>query len=447
MGIFSRSAARQERIEPSFRPQAASPENPSTSLSNPDAWLLDWANGGIPLFGPPVTEATAMAVSAVYRCVSLIAGLVAGLPLKVYQDMGDGGIVETPDHRYADLLAGVPYPGRALTSFAWREMWSAQASLNGNHYSVIRRDNANRVIGFEPAPFSAVTGWRTQNGRTRYKIDWPGEPGSEYVDQADMLHFAGPGFDGVKAPSRIQAFARNAVSLARVLEEQTGRVHENAARPSGLLTVPPNISPAGLRRMRAHFDENYSGRLNAGKVIFADKDTTYTPFQMTPGDLATLQSRSYSVEEICRFWGVPPHLVGATGQVTSWGSGIEQLTLGFLRFTMDAELQRFEHELNAKLLNGTPYFARFDRDALLAMDAVASATANAAEINSGQLTPNEARRRRGRPAMPNGDELLVNSTIIPLSRAVKPPPAPPPTSPPRPSDPTKPQPPGDAGNA
>lgn len=413
---------------------AASPENPATPLSNPDAWLLDWANGGIPMFGPPISERTAMAVSAVFRCVSLLSGLIAGLPLQIYRDDPNlGRLVVEPDtkdaqhgdgmRRLARLLGQVPYPGRSLTSFAWRELWGINVYLWGNHYSVIRYDGAGRIIGFEAAMPWAVE-VKMAGGRLLYDITWP-DNRRETVLAQNVLHICGPSFDGMKGQSRIAGFARNAISLARVLEEQTGRVHENASRPSGMVTVPPNISPEGLRRMEAYFNERFSGRLNAGKVIFADKDSTFTPFQMTPEDLATLETRRYTVSDICRFFGVPPHLVGEAAGTSAWGSGIEQLTLGFLRYTLEAELQRIEHELNYKLFDGTPYYASFDRDALLAMDALAAAQIAQTEINSAQLTPNEARRKRKRPSVDGGDTLLINSTMVPLSRALDPTVAPP----------------------
>jgi HK97 family phage portal protein len=404
--------------------------------------LLDWSTGGVPLFGPPVNEQTAMAVSVVFRCVSLLSGIIAGLPLRVYKDDPNLGrqIVE-PDvkdaiHgdgvRYlARLLGQVPYPGRSLTSFSWRELLGVNVYLWGNHYSVKRYNGAGRVAGFEPAMPWDVEVRRTDAGRNIYVVTWPKSTGGsrELVDQDDMIHIAGPGFDGVKGMPRIASFARNAVSLARIMEEQTGRVHENAAKPSGMVTVPPNISPGGMRRMEAQFNDRWAGRLNAGKVMFVDTDTKFTPFQMSPEDLTTLATRRFTVEEICRFFGVPPHLVGESAAATSWGTGIEQLTLGFLKLVMEPDLQRIEHEFNHKLLDGTPYYVQFDRDALLAMDAKTAAEVASAEINSGQLTPNEARRKKFRPSIEGGDELFVNSTMIPISRALNPP-APPPAAPP-----------------
>ncbi len=416
------AAARQE---PSFAdPRAQSPENPATPLSNPDAWLMDWAGGGAARFGPPVSEQTAMAVSTVFRCVTLLSSVIAATPLGIYKNDSKLGRVESPDHKLSDLLGAVPYPGRPLTSYAWRESIGINVFLWGNNFTAIRYDNAGRVIGFEPAPPWGQEVKRLSTGRNVYTLTWL-DGSREVLPQEDVLHFAGPGFDGVRGLSRVQSFGRSAISLARTLEENIGRTHENSAKPSGVMTVAANISPKGLRRQRAFFEENYTGTGNAGKVLFADSGSTFTPLQMTPEDLNTIAAMNHTAEDICRFFGVHPVLAGLTSNVSAWGTGIEQLTLGFLRFTMEAEFQRIEHELNAKLLAKGPFYTRFDRDALLAMDALAAAQVAATKINSAQLTPNEARKKAALPAIEGGDELLVNSTMIPLSRALNPP-APPP---------------------
>jgi HK97 family phage portal protein len=425
MWPFSSSrSAQRDRTEPHFggvpAVRAASPENPSTSLSNPDAWLLDWSNGGVPLFGPPVSEQTAMAVSAVYRCVSLLSGLIAGLPLRVYQDDPTQGRVEAPKHRLSPLLAFTPYPGRALTSFNWRELWGAGLYLWGNHYSAIRYDNAARVVGFEPCNSWSVEVARLSNGQNGYRFHWP-DNRIEDLPQEDVLHICGPSFDGIKGVSRIRSNARNSVALARTFEESIGRIHENAARPSGMVELPAGITKDGLKRAQAYWAEAYSGRMNAGKPLFMDQGSKWTPFQIPPEDLNTLEFRRFQIADICRFFGVPPHLVGEAANTSAWGSGIEQLTIGFLKFTLESDLQRIEHELRLKLFAGSNFYPMFDRDALLAMDALAASQVQQSEINSGTLTINEVRRRRNRPIVEGGDTPLVNSTMVPLDRALNPP--------------------------
>lgn len=418
MAIFGFGKTAPARIEPTFTPRA-SLENPATSLSDPAQWFTDWATGGNgQSFGPAINERTAMAVSAVYRCVTLYMGVIAGLSPKVYQRTPDGR-VEVSGNRLARLLNVAPYPGRSLTSFAWRELAVCNVLLWGNHYSIIRYDNAARVIGFEPVMPWSVEVFR-RAGRNIYRCTL--EDGSvEVIDQSDMLHFAGPGFDGILGQSRIASQARDAVALAKVLEQQTGKIHENAARPSGVMELPDKISPEGMARMREQFSQQHAGRDNAGKVIFAAKDTKFTAIQLSPVDLATIESRRYQVADISRFFGVPLHLLNETDKSTSWGSGLAEQNLAWLIYGLDAEICRIEAELNYKLMDGTDTYIEFHRDALLQMDPAKSAEVARTEISTGTLTINEYRRMKNRPPVEGGDRPLVNSTNIPLDIALNPP--------------------------
>jgi HK97 family phage portal protein len=380
--------------------------------------MISWA-GADGMSGPPVSERSAMTVSAVYRCAALLAGLTAGTPLKIYQDVPGQGRQEAPDHRLADLFSRVPMPGKAMTAFTWREMWSLNTSLWGNHYSAIRYDNAARVVGFEAAYPWAVE-IIPQGSRLLYVITWANGR-REPLDQEDVLHIPGLGFDGIRGLSKIQAFARPAVALAKTLEEAVARTHDNAVAGSSLIELPPGITPEGKRKLEAYWNENAVGRLNRGKPLFVDKDTKYTPLTMSQEDLNTLEFRRFQLVDICRFFGVPPHLIGEAANTSAWGSGIEQLTIGFLRFTLEAEFQRIESEINAKLFNGGPFYVLFDRDSLLAMDAKTAAEVASIEIGNGSMLINERRRRLHRPDVEGGDKPLINSTMIPLDRALSPP--------------------------
>lgn len=425
MGFFdifaTRAAPAVERREPTLHApaiSAASIENPSTSFSNPAEWLGEaLAGGSKQSFGPSVTERTAMAVSVVFRCVTLRAGIRATLPLKVYRRTPEGR-EEAPEHRLARMLKVAPYPGRPLTAFAWRELLSANVDLWGNHYSIIRYDAAARVVGFEP-----VMPWNVEvlrrGSRNLYRCVL--EDGTvEYVDHEDMLHIPGPGFDGICGMSRIRFAARDSIALAKILEQQTGQIHENAARPSGTLSLPASITKEGLARLRAQFSEAYSGRANAGKVLFTDPGSEFKPMQMTPEDLATLEFRRFQIADISRFFGVPLHLLNEVTGSTSWGTGLSEQTLAFLIFGIDPDLSRDEAELNYKLFDGSDYYCEYDRSGLLAMDPLKAAQVAQTEISFGGLLPNEYRKIRNRPPVEGGDEPLVNSTNIPLSRALAP---------------------------
>lgn len=418
-GIFGVEdrGGRRARVEPQFR-AAGSLENPSTPLSDIKSWE-QWL--GYPVarnseWMPRISESTAMACSAVYRCVTLEAGVIAGLPLKIYRQQDDGQRVEVRNHRLAPLLQQAPFPGRALTAFSWRELWGVNVLLWGNHYSAVRYDGAGRVIGFE-----TFSPWQVQVVRLP---QYPGvnfyncthENGlSETIRQEDMIHIPGPGFDGRQGLSRIQSFARGSIGLALTMEERTGRVHQNAAMPSGVLEVPGRMSDEAILRAKAEFNAAHAGLSKWGGTVVVDDGAKYTPFQLSPQDLQTIEARRYQVSDISRFFGVPLHLLNETDKTTSWGTGLSENTLAYLIFTLDADLSRIESELNYKLFSGSEYFVEFDRDGLLSMDPVKSAQVTAQEISSGTQTINEARRKKNRPPVEGGDMPLINSTNVPLA--------------------------------
>jgi HK97 family phage portal protein len=428
MAFWNRTPATppRARVEPRVIVNASdTPLVGMSELTGSESWLF--GTTGQATWGPPVTEHTAMAVSAVFRCVTMLSGLFASLPLKVFTPDPDGSHTEATGNRVAVLLEGVPHPRLPMTAYQWRELWGLNFLLYGNHFSAIRYDGAGRIVGFEPiaAPW-LVDVLKLASGRLVYRFNWP-DRAVEVLDQADVIHITGPGFDGVRAPSRIAFNARNAVALGQVLGDSAGHMHENGAKLTGMVELPANVTKPDKDKIEAYYRAKAQGRHNAGSVLFVDKDTKFTPMQMNAEDLALIESRRFQIEDICRFFGVPPHLVGESAANTSWGSGIEQQTLGFLRYTLNPDLKRIEAEINAKVFPGSSTFVQFDRDAMLAMDAKTLAEVNSLRIGSSQRTINEVRRRDHLPPVAGGDEPLVNSTIIPLKRALegKPPNAPP----------------------
>lgn len=391
-----------------------------SELTSAEAMLMGFG-GAARDWGPVVTEQSAMAVSAVYRCVTLLSGMLATMPLKVYQTRPDGSFEEAARDRVGRLLARTPHPRSPLTAYQWREMWGHHFLLEGNHFSAIRYDGAGRITGFEPiVDPRAVEVLRRDSGGLAYRFHWPDARGVELLDQSDVIHIAGPGFNGYRAPSRIQWAARDAVALGMIMQDSTGVAHENGAVLSGMITLPPNVTRADKDRIEAYYRARATGRSNRGGLLFVDKDTTFTPMQMTPEDLNLIASRRFQIEDIARFFGVPPHMIGESAAATSWGSGIETLTLGFMRFTLDPELGRIEAEMTAKVCSeGSGMFVAFDRDHMLQADSKTSAEVAGTRINTGQITINEARRKMRLPPVEGGDVLMVNSTMRPLAEALQ----------------------------
>jgi HK97 family phage portal protein len=398
--------------------QAASIENPSTPLSGAALGLASLGGSGSSLAGPPVNEGSALRSTTVFRCVAIISGLIASIPLSVYEHEKNGRR-QAKDHRLYPLLHDAP--NALMGSFTWRECLMTDLLLGGNTYSLVGRDNGNRVKDLLPLPRRSVEPFR-QNGRTRYRVtlDQGGNATSFEVDQSEMIHVPGLGFDGLKGISPINNVGRQSIGLDLALAEHTSRLHANGVRASGILEIPSSIDRDGIERLRGQFESMYSGNANVGKTIYVDKDTKYTPISMSPEDAQTLESRRFQVADICRIFGVPPHMVGETDKSTSWGAGIEQQSLGFLRFTLEPWLKRIEDELQRKLFAGGNFYCEFDRDALLAMDSAARSAALAGGIQNGYLQPAEARRKLNLPFVEGSDRLFIQTNLHPLGTAAQP---------------------------
>ncbi len=407
MWPFSRHSetAPQARIEPVFN---VSPENPSTSLANPASWLTDITGGGPSYAGPSVSATSAMRVTAVYRCVSLKAGIIATLPLQVFKRTDSGRELAT-SHRLYRLLHDEP--NEMMSAFIWKEMISANLDMRGNHYSLIETDNANRIIGILPLDATAVEPVRI-GGRVRYR--YIGRGFEEWFDSDKIIHVPGLGFDGIKGVSPIEYAARQAIGLGMAMEQHVGAMHKNGVNPSIAVEVGPKLSPDGMKRMRTEFNGLYAGSGNAGKAVFIENGSKIEPITMSLADAQTLENRRFQIADIARAFGVPLHILGETEKATSWGTGIEQLAIGFQKTTLDPILCRIEGELNRKVVSD-PYYCEFNRNALNAMDAKTQSELFASGVMNAAYTPNEVRRRLNLPDMDGGDVLYIQSGTVPLT--------------------------------
>jgi len=273
----------------------------------PETRALDWpaAFGGIVgTPGAPVSPATAEGLSAVTACIGVIASGLSSLPARVYRSTRDGR-VELPDHPVARLIAR---PNGYQTFPEMLETWVSSALVHGNGVLQIETDSAGRAAELLPVPWPSVSPVILPS--KRLALDVVGGTGQrrrlldgEYVilrDRADE-----EGYIGRSRLARAGETLQAAVGLAR----HSAAIWDNAARPSGVVTLPHGISPEGFRRARAQFDGANTGASNAGKVVYLDKDSTFAPISVPPEQAEVLKSRLFSIQEICRIFQVPPPLV------------------------------------------------------------------------------------------------------------------------------------------
>jgi HK97 family phage portal protein len=380
--------------------------------------------------GVVVTTETAKRSAAVYACCRLIAGAVALLPLPIYERT-EGGGRKKADHDLWWLLNESPYPTLTACSF-WEWMISSML-LRGDGLAQIVRDRNGRPVRLMPLPRECVAIERVGDTLHYYVND----DGKYFgLQSEDVLHFPGFGFDGTKGESVIRYAARQAVGTALAADEFAGEFFSNGASPSMVITYPQGVAPSQDQQdqLRTQFTDRYVGHNNHHKPMLLVNGGDVKPVSLSAEDAQLLETRKFQVVEIARAFGAPPHMIGETSASTSWGTGIEQMSIGFVRYTLGPHLRRIEQELNRKLWpRSTRFFTEFNRDGLLAGDSKTEAEVLGKSLGGpgtqGWMTVNEARRLKNLPAVDGGDEL-------PLSVAAKQPTPKAPEAQPNEPDPT-----------
>lgn len=362
--------------------------------------------------GISVTVESSKRSAAVYSCTRLIAGAVALLPIPVYERTLEGGRKKV-EHDLWWLLNESPYPTLTACSF-WEWMLSSML-MRGDGLAQIIRDRNGNPSSLMPLPRECVTVME-RDGRLVYFV-FDGESSYGLFDH-DVLHFPGFGFDGCKGESVIRYAARQAVGTALAADQYSGEFFANGATPSVVLTYPQGVAPteAQQNHLRDQFNERHTGTGNHHRPLLLVNGGKVEPVSLNAEDAQLLETRKFQVVEIARAFGVPPHMIGETSASTSWGSGIEQMSIGFVRYTLGPHLRRIEQEINRKLWpRSTRYFAEFNRDGLLAGDSKTESEVISKSLGGpgaqGWMTVNEARRIKNLPPVPGGDVLyLTNAT-------------------------------------
>jgi HK97 family phage portal protein len=242
----------------------------------------------------------------------------------------------------------------------------------------------------------------------------------EELPQDKVLHTRGWGFGGDLGLSPL-AFARETLGGALATEEAAARVYGTGLRATGIFTAPVDMNETQRKQFHENYIKKMEGPEGEGRQIVLPPGFSHQAINITPKDAEMLLSRRFNVEDICRFMGTPPILVGhaAEGQ-TMWGSGVENIILSWLTLGLDAFMTMIERSVTKRLLAAPErqrFYAEFDRNALLRADTAARAEFIAKMVQFAQMTPNEGRKKDNRPPMPGGDQLFVNSTMVPLEMA------------------------------
>lgn len=369
--------------------------------------------------GMAVTPVTAMRVAAVYACVQKIAGAIATLPLHVYSTDGDIKARQPRDDLWYKLNE---QPSTQYTAASHWEGVSVAQLLRGDAYTWIRRGTNNNIRELLPLPWACVSPVRQSDGSVRYYISLPEFGISTWLEPSEILHFPGFGFDGLRSMSVISHAARAAVGNALAMDEYSGRFFSNGAHPSVFLHTDKVMKPDQITALQVAFNNKYSGIDNAHRLpLVLTEGMKAEALSLSAEDSQLLEARKFQVIDIARAFGVPPHMIGETSASTSWGSGIESMSRGFVTYTLQPHLVRIEQELNRKLFPlNTGRFIQFDRDALIEGDSTAQAAYNRAALGGpgtgmGWMSVDEIRKGKGLAPIGGAAAEIFDPRTIPVS--------------------------------
>jgi HK97 family phage portal protein len=413
----------------------SAPAQNSIPITEISAGTLPYAElfGALPQTLPMLTERTALQVSAIYACVNLIAGAVAAMPVNIYRvNITDG----ERDRLFNDDLHWIlneEMTARWSSSAGW-EFLTKSLLFEGDGFAVIQRDTASRPIGLEPVhPFRVQVYVLGDGSRLVYRIEPEFVNGQtigkvRILDQDDVLHIPGFGFDGYRGLSPLRFALSQAGAIAAATQQYAGNFFANSARPDYVLQSDFNIGPDLLKETQHSIDERHRTPGNAHRPMVLGGGLKIVPWSLSANDMQLLATRQFETEEIARIYGVPAVMIGHSQQTTAWGSGIESLGKYFVRYTLNQHLNKFQVEINRKLFRTASRVCEFDTTDLERADYAALTTALRTTVGrAGEqriITTNEARailRLKKAPAGAGGDELGVNAGV----------PAPDPTSDPK----------------
>lgn len=377
-----------------------------------DADVFEWFGGYQQAAGMTVTPATSMRSTAVWRCVTLISGTMMSAPLGIYERLPNGMRREVPDHPFNRFLQ--IEPNEEMSGPEFIELQAMAMLLYGNGYGLMRQARNGQITRIDYYPPLRVQPYRSTDRSIWYRFT--NEDGTiEDFHSSYVLHLRGPGRDahGMKGLSAISHHAQ-AIGINLATRDYTAGQFERGLLTNDFFSFPDSVS----RDQRADFKEYVRKRAqgvpNAHNPLLLEKGVKWERVAITAKDAQLLELLQYSVVDCARIFGTPPHMIGETSAATTWGTGIEQMTIGFKLYTVMPHMRRFAKELTRKLFpvigaKISPFFVDFDPDALEVGDSKAQGELFARALGGNQLpgwmSQNDVRRKKNLPPIEGGDRV------------------------------------------
>ena len=361
---------------------------------------------------PSVGVDSALQVSTVWACVSLLVENVASLPLVVYQVGSDGQRMAAKGTRLYSIFHDSP--NKRQTSLEFWEFMMLNFVLRGNAYARIDRDSSGDVVSLWPLAADQVEVLVADDASLVYIYSYDNK-GLVY-NENDILHIRGMG-NGVIGLAPLE-YMRSSVGVATEAQNHTKRTFKKDARRPGVLMSDTVLTPDQRVAVKKNFGDIVTG--NGRELYVLEAQFKFEPLGMSPADIQLLETRRFAVQDLARWFGVPSILINDTSESTTLGSSVQQIVDGFHKLKLRPLLERIEQVLYQRVLSpkqrSQGFIAEFNLDALLRSSLKDRMEIYAKGTQNGIYTRNEARKKENLPEMDGGDMLTAQSNLMPLDK-------------------------------
>lgn len=352
---------------------------------------------------------SALQISTVWACIELRANIIASLPFFAYQQQADGQKTLARMSRLYTLLHDSP--NARMTPF---EFWRAiimNHDLRGNAYARIDRDpRTGEAISLWPMPADQVRQYVMQDGTVIYTYTLGDDVA--VLAEENVLHLKGLG-NGTVGLSKLDFMAASTNEVAQA-QGSASQLFGKCGKPNGVLMVDQVLNDKQREAIRKNFGDVEAG--GTGRLFVLEASMKYQQLALSPEDQQLLETRKFQIEDMCRWYGVPPILVFHSN-VTAWGSGIEQIVDGFHKFIIGPLTVSIQQAVTKRVMTPrqrTTMTVEHSIDGLLRADAKSRIEIASKKVQNGLATRNEMRQLENEPPLPGGDVLTVQTNLLPI---------------------------------
>lgn len=358
----------------------------------------------------------ALQLSTIWSCVRLISGTISTQPLFLYErTVTDGRDTRRIAREHSLYYLLHDSPNADMTAVEFWECVTVGLLTWGNSY-VLKSYSGSRIVALDPLNPALMSVRRTLDGDVTYIYADP--RGQKEYTEREIWHIKGFGSDGLIGYSPIGMGWRSVLSASNV-ENASAKTFGSDLRPSGVVSITEILKADQRKQMQEAIVDGVFGNMAIGKLHLLEGGAKYQQIGINPVDAQMAETLARSVEDLCRWYQVPPSMIGHGTAVSNWGTGREQINLGFKQYVLDPYLTRIEQSIAKNLLTAAErkkYYAEFNLESLLRADSAGRASYYREMINNGVYTPNFCRSLENLEPLEGGDQLFMQGAMMPITR-------------------------------